>query len=77
MDKRPFLVHGIVNIKGKEFNATSKIKLTVFCRCGNSGNKPYSHVKLSKHFKPNNSHLAKSRSESLNLLKKVYVLTDK
>lgn len=48
MENGPLLAHGIVKIKVKDFKATSKGKITAFCRCGASGNKPYcdsSHIK--------------------------------
>ncbi len=48
MENGPLLAHGTVTIKGKDYKATSKAKVTAFCRCGASMNKPYcdgSHVK--------------------------------
>ncbi|MFT5883850.1 MAG: putative Fe-S cluster protein YjdI [Arcticibacterium sp.] len=48
MENGPLLAHGIIKIKGKDFKATSNGKVTAFCRCGASGNKPYcdgSHIK--------------------------------
>ena len=43
------LVYGNLTVKDKEGNETKKNKVTAFCRCGASGNKPYcdgSHVKI-------------------------------
>lgn len=37
----PLLVYGNIQVKDKEGNTTQKNKVTAFCRCGNSGNKPY------------------------------------
>lgn len=44
----PLLVYGNISIKDKNGNETQKHKVTAFCRCGASNNKPYcdgSHVK--------------------------------
>lgn len=37
----PILVYGNLSIKDKEGNITKKHKVTAFCRCGASANKPY------------------------------------
>jgi uncharacterized Fe-S cluster protein YjdI len=45
----PLLVYGNITIKDSQGNETQKHKVTAFCRCGNSGNKPYcdgTHVKV-------------------------------
>lgn len=45
----PLLVYGNVIVKDHEGNETRKSKVTAFCRCGASGNKPYcdgTHVKI-------------------------------
>lgn len=44
----PLLVYGNIIVKDKEGNQTTKNKVTAFCRCGQSNNKPYcdgTHVK--------------------------------
>jgi uncharacterized Fe-S cluster protein YjdI len=44
----PLMVYGNISIKDKNGNETQKHKVTAFCRCGASNNKPYcdgSHVK--------------------------------
>jgi uncharacterized Fe-S cluster protein YjdI len=44
----PLLVYGNLIVKDKEGNETHKNKVTAFCRCGQSSNKPYcddSHIK--------------------------------
>lgn len=44
----PLLVYGNLKIKSKEGEEIRKSKVTAFCRCGHSGNKPYcdgSHIK--------------------------------
>ena len=44
----PLLVYGNITIKDKEGNQTQKSKVTAFCRCGQSNNKPFcdgAHVK--------------------------------
>ena len=44
----PLLVYGNIIVKDKEGNEERKSKVTAFCRCGQSQNKPYcdgSHVK--------------------------------
>ncbi len=45
----PLLVYGNITIKDKDGNETKKNKVTAFCRCGHSGNKPYcdgTHTKV-------------------------------
>jgi uncharacterized Fe-S cluster protein YjdI len=45
----PLLVYGNITIKDKDGNETQKNKVTAFCRCGQSGNKPYcdgTHTKV-------------------------------
>lgn len=37
----PLLVYGNIKVKDSEGNETTKHKVTAFCRCGASGNKPY------------------------------------
>lgn len=44
----PLLVYGNIVVKDKDGNQTQKNKVTAFCRCGQSSNKPYcdgTHVK--------------------------------
>jgi uncharacterized Fe-S cluster protein YjdI len=44
----PLLVYGNLVVKDKDGNETHKNKVTAFCRCGQSSNKPYcdgSHIK--------------------------------
>lgn len=44
----PLLVYGNIKIKAKDGSETQRNKVTAFCRCGHSSNKPYcdgSHVK--------------------------------
>ena len=46
----PLLVYGNLTIKDQFGNETKKTKVTAFCRCGLSGNKPYcdgSHIKTN------------------------------
>ncbi|NOT36595.1 MAG: hypothetical protein HOP11_04400 [Saprospiraceae bacterium] len=48
VENGPLLVYGNITVKDKEGNQTQKNKVTAFCRCGQSNNKPYcdgSHVK--------------------------------
>lgn len=43
----PLLVYGNITVKDKDGNETRKHKVTAFCRCGQSQNKPYcdgSHI---------------------------------
>lgn len=43
----PLLVYGNITVKDREGNEVRKSKVTAFCRCGQSQNKPYcdgSHV---------------------------------
>lgn len=45
----PLLVYGNITVKDKEGNKTQKNKVTAFCRCGQSNNKPYcdgAHAKI-------------------------------
>ncbi len=37
----PLLVYGNLQVKGKNGSVVQKSKVTAFCRCGASGNKPY------------------------------------
>lgn len=37
----PLLVYGNVKVRDKAGNETVRSKVTAFCRCGQSGNKPY------------------------------------
>ena len=37
----PLLVHGSIILKDVSGNQTEKNKITAFCRCGHSANKPY------------------------------------
>ena len=49
LHKGPLLVYGNITVKDKEGAETKKSKVTAFCRCGQSQNKPYcdgSHVKV-------------------------------
>lgn len=49
MENGPLLVYGNLKIKDAEGNETKKNKVTAFCRCGASENKPYcdgSHKKI-------------------------------
>ena len=44
----PLMVYGNLTIKGRDGSETKKDKVTAFCRCGASQNKPYcdgSHIK--------------------------------
>lgn len=41
MKNGPLMVYGNIKIKDKEGNETEKHKVTAFCRCGASSNKPY------------------------------------
>lgn len=46
----PLLVYGNICIKDKQGNVEKKNKVTAFCRCGQSGNKPYcdgTHSKIN------------------------------
>ena len=46
----PLLVYGNITVKDAEGNETHKNKVTAFCRCGASGNKPYcdgTHKKIN------------------------------
>lgn len=49
MPNGPLLVYGNIVVKDKEGNKTQKNKVTAFCRCGASSNKPYcdgTHTKI-------------------------------
>ena len=46
----PLMVYGNVKVKDAEGNETTRHKVTAFCRCGGSGNKPYcdgTHKKIN------------------------------
>lgn len=45
----PLMVYGNLKVKDAQGNETTKSKVTAFCRCGASANKPYcdgSHIKI-------------------------------
>jgi len=45
----PLMVYGNITIKDKEGNPTQRHKVTAFCRCGTSANKPFcdgTHAKI-------------------------------
>jgi uncharacterized Fe-S cluster protein YjdI len=45
----PLLIYGNIVVKDSDGNQSQKNKVTAFCRCGASGNKPYcdgSHAKI-------------------------------
>ncbi len=47
MPNGPLLVYGNLKVKLRDGSEASKSKVTAFCRCGNSGNKPFcdgSHI---------------------------------
>lgn len=47
MPNGPLLVYGNLNVKLRDGSTTTKSKVTAFCRCGKSGNKPFcdgSHI---------------------------------
>jgi uncharacterized Fe-S cluster protein YjdI len=49
MENGPLLIYGNLKIKDAQGNETTKHKVTAFCRCGASENKPYcdgSHKKI-------------------------------
>lgn len=49
MPNGPLLVYGNLNVKDSSGNTVQKNKVTAFCRCGGSGNKPYcdgTHTKI-------------------------------
>ncbi|MBV7530094.1 CDGSH iron-sulfur domain-containing protein [Chitinophaga sp. sic0106] len=51
----PLLVYGNIVVKDAEGKETHKNKVTAFCRCGASSNKPYcdgTHVKINFRDKP-------------------------
>lgn len=41
MPNGPLLVYGNITVKGKDGQQTRNAKVTAFCRCGQSANKPY------------------------------------
>ena len=41
MSKGPLLVHGNISVRDPSGNTIQKNKVTAFCRCGASSNKPY------------------------------------
>ncbi len=41
MPNGPLLVYGNITVKEKDGTETHKNEVTAFCRCGQSGNKPY------------------------------------
>jgi uncharacterized Fe-S cluster protein YjdI len=46
----PLLVYGNITVKDANGNETKKNKVTAFCRCGSSANKPYcdgTHTKIN------------------------------
>lgn len=46
----PLLVYGNITVKDKHGNETRRNKVTAFCRCGQSSNKPYcdgTHTKVA------------------------------
>ncbi|MDZ4713834.1 MAG: (4Fe-4S)-binding protein [Cytophagales bacterium] len=46
----PLMVHGDISVKDSSGNVRQQGKVTAFCRCGHSGNKPYcdgSHKKVA------------------------------
>jgi CDGSH-type Zn-finger protein len=45
----PLMVHGTIEVKGKDGSLSTKGAVTAFCRCGASANKPFcdgSHRKI-------------------------------
>jgi uncharacterized Fe-S cluster protein YjdI len=49
MPNGPLLVYGNITVKDADGNKTQKNKVTAFCRCGASSNKPYcdgTHTKI-------------------------------
>lgn len=49
IENGPLLVYGNLTVKDKAGNEEHKNKVTAFCRCGQSGNKPYcdgTHTKV-------------------------------
>ncbi|VAW30708.1 hypothetical protein MNBD_BACTEROID07-367 [hydrothermal vent metagenome] len=50
LENGPLLVYGTLNVVGKDGNSETKNKITAFCRCGHSNNKPYcdgAHIKTN------------------------------
>lgn len=49
MENGPLLVYGNITVKDKDGNEAHRNKVTAFCRCGQSSNKPYcdgTHTKV-------------------------------
>ena len=49
MQNGPLMVYGNLTVKDKHGNETTKSKVTAFCRCGASANKPFcdgSHIRV-------------------------------
>jgi uncharacterized Fe-S cluster protein YjdI len=49
MQDGPLIVYGNITVKSPDGTTTHKTNTTAFCRCGNSGNKPYcdgTHTKI-------------------------------
>ena len=49
MKNGPLMVYGKLNVKHSDGKETVKNKVTAFCRCGASGNKPFcdgSHIRV-------------------------------
>ena len=49
MENGPLLVYGNITVKDKDGNEKHRNKVTAFCRCGQSSNKPYcdgTHTKV-------------------------------
>jgi len=50
MENGPLLVYGNITVKDKDGNEAHRNKVTAFCRCGQSSNKPYcdgTHTKVN------------------------------
>ncbi|NOX85171.1 MAG: hypothetical protein GXO86_04265 [Chlorobi bacterium] len=50
LENGPLLVYGTLNVVDKDGNSETKNKITAFCRCGHSDNKPYcdgNHAKVN------------------------------
>ncbi len=50
LENGPLLIYGKLNVVDKDGNSETKNKITAFCRCGHSDNKPYcdgNHVKVN------------------------------
>ncbi len=49
MQNGPLMVYGNLTVKDSDGNETTRTKVTAFCRCGASANKPFcdgSHVRI-------------------------------